>query len=189
MIIRQTIVQNKCVYFFRLKAHDPLKTDPPLCPYPPAEKPSFRLNQTPLSQSSPLQIIRYQYWLITFCKKRQRHQSICENIILFVELFRERASQSSYSGFISCVCPNHTRALSLLKEVSAMAWHRAKDDKFSRLVSIVAADNGSAELLDVKVGNVHLMRAGGQGCGPEWTRAWKTLFNAALMANQAWLCC
>lgn len=143
------------------------------------------------SKRSPLALSRYRYWLITYCKNRQRHQSICENIILFVELFSERASQPSCSGFISCVCPNHTRALCLLKEVSAVvaAWHRAKDDKFSRLVSIVAADNGSAELLDAKGGNVHLMKAGGQGCGPEWTRAWKTLFNAALMANQAWLCC
>lgn len=93
---------------------------------------------------------------------------ICENIILFVELFGERASQSSCSGFISSVCPNHTRALCLLKEVSAEV--AAKDDKFPRFVSIVAADNGYAELLDAWGGNVHLMRAGGQGFGPEWIR-------------------
>lgn len=49
-------------------------------------------------------------------KKRQKQ--ICENIILFADFCIEQASQSSRSSFVSCFCPNHTRALRLFKEVS-----------------------------------------------------------------------
>lgn len=51
-------------------------------------------------------------------KEKKRQKQICENIILFVELCNEKAFQSSCSSFISCVCPNHTRALWFFKEVA-----------------------------------------------------------------------
>lgn len=58
-------------------------------------------------------------WLITLAgKEKKRQKQICENIILFVELCNEKAFQSSCSSFISCVCPNHTRALWFFKEVA-----------------------------------------------------------------------
>lgn len=79
---------------------------------------TFTITQRDCSAFPFLTTCKRRCWLITLAgKEKKRQKQICENIILFVELCNEKASQSSCSSFISYVCPNHTRALWFFKEV------------------------------------------------------------------------
>lgn len=109
-------------------------------------------------------------------KEKKRQKQICENIILFAELCNEKISKSSCSNFISYVCPNHTRASWLFKEVLLRLQPDIQPKTISSSTSFHSPLCGQWYFWTVTFrlrmlidSSERKKRTGGQGSWPSWT--------------------